>query len=69
MSALASSLWWWDQLITLEGPEGPGGVGGVPEVPLYSNMKSGARQHLVHHGIQEGTLTPSLECDAVAWNV
>lgn len=42
---------------------------GVPEVPSYSGVKSGVRQHQVHHGIQAGTLTPSLECDAVAWNV
>lgn len=29
-------------------------------------MKSAAHPHLVQHGIQEGALTPALECDI--WN-
>lgn len=73
LSALAF-LWRWDQLITQgsqQGGEGAAGSGvpGLHCLHTQHNMKSAAQPHLVQHEIQEGTLTPGLECDVVVWNV
>lgn len=56
-----------------KGDDGEGGREAAEEfallcgVALRGNMKSAVHPHLVHHGIQEGALTPALECDV--WNV
>lgn len=73
LSALAF-LWRWDQLITQGSQQGGRAQQGAGfqvciAFTLQHNMKSAAQPHLVQHEIQEGTLTPGLECDVVVWNV